>query len=138
MARKKQRSNQQLDSLIPALKSEEKHLEDLLADTRARAEQIVRDGEARAAARLQAARQALPGILQAEHESRRAALESRAAEAARAETEKTRELERRARVAMDATVEYIVSLVWPGARQNPPGAAQNPPGVAQNPPGVAQ
>ena len=131
MARKKRRSNQELDSLIPALKSEEKHLEDLLADARARAEAMVQDAEARAAARVQAARQALPGILQAEHESRRASLESRAAEAGRAETEKTQELEHRARAAMDATVQYIVGLVWPGARQDPTGVAPNPPGVAR-------
>jgi len=131
MASKKRRSNQDLDSLIPALKSEEKHLEDLLADARARAEAMVQDAEARAAARVQAARQALPGILQAEHESRRASLESSAAEAGRAETEKTQELERRARAAMDATVQYIVGLVWPGAARNPPGAARNPPGAAR-------
>jgi len=137
MASKKRRSNQDLDSLIPALKSEEKHLEDLLADARARGEAMVQAAEARAAARVQAARQALPGILQAEHESRRAALESSAAEAARAETEKTGELERRARAAMEPTVKYIVALVWPGARQDPPGAAPNPPGAAPNPPGAA-
>ena len=113
MAREKHRSKQELDSLIPTLKSEEKHLSDLLAQERAHAEGIVRDAEARAAARIQSARDELPGAMDAERRARHAALASRAAEAARAEKEKTRELERRARAAMDATVRFIVSLVWP-------------------------
>jgi hypothetical protein len=124
MAREKHRSKQELDSLIPTLKSEEKHLSDLLAETRERADAMVRDAEARAAARIQAARDELPGTIEAERRARHAALVSSAAEAARAETEKTRELERRARAAMDAVVRYIVSLVWPGAAPpGPPSAA---------------
>ena len=115
MPKQKPRIRQELDSLIPTIKSEEKHLSDLLAEARARAEAIVRDAEAEAAARIQEARDELPGAMNTERRARHAALVSRAAEAARAETEKTRELERRARAAMDATVRFIVSLVWPGA-----------------------
>ncbi len=58
---KQKRAKQELDSLIPTIKSEEKRLEDLLVEARARAEGMVRDAEAQAAARIQAARQALPG-----------------------------------------------------------------------------
>lgn len=114
MPKHKPRGAQQLDSLIPTIKGEEKHLQELLADAHARAEAIVRDAEARAAARIQAERLALPGIVEAERRARHASLESRAAEEARAETQKTRELERRAHAAMDSVVAYIVSLVWPG------------------------
>jgi multidrug efflux pump subunit AcrA (membrane-fusion protein) len=84
----------------------------------------VRDAEAQAAARIQAARQALPGILQAERDARRAALVRKAEEAARTEEEKTRALQQSARAAMEKTVAYIVSLVWPGMRPNPPTVAQ--------------
>ncbi|MGA2379436.1 MAG: hypothetical protein ABSG85_09025 [Spirochaetia bacterium] len=124
MAKQKKRLKQELESLIPTIKHEERHLEDLLVDARARADGIVRDAEAQAAARIQAARQALPGILQAERDARRAALVRKAEEAARTEEEKTRALQQSARAAMEKTVAYIVSLVWPGMRPNPPTVAQ--------------
>jgi len=114
---KPKRAKQELESLIPTIKNEEKHLEDLLGDTRSRADGIVKDAEAQAAARIQEARQALPGILQAERDARRAALVRKAEEAARTETERAHGLEQSARAAMDAAVAYIVSLVWPGARK---------------------
>lgn len=119
MHKPKHRAKQELDSLIPAIKSEEKHLEDLLAETRTRAEAMLRDAEAQAAAQVQAAREALPGVLETERQVRQAGLEAKAAEAARAEKQKSIELERRARAAMEATVKYIVSIVWP-APGNPP------------------
>jgi hypothetical protein len=128
---KQKRAKQELDSLIPTIKSEEKHLEDLLVETRARAEGMVRDAEAQAAARIQSARQALPAILEAERRARHASLETRAAEAARAETQKTLELERRARAAMEAAVRYIVSIVWPATGRNPSVGPENPPGAAR-------
>ena len=113
MPKQRRRPKQELDSLIPTLKSEEKHLEDLLGEARARVDEIIRDAEAQAAERIRAEQLALPGILEAARRSRHAALEGRAAQAAQAETEKTRELEQRAQVSMEATVQYIVSLVWP-------------------------
>ena len=120
MPKQRRRPKQELDSLIPAIKSEEKHLEDLLAEARVRVDGIIRDAEAQAAERIKAAQLALPGVLEAGRRSRHAAVESMAAEAAREETQKTRDLEHRARASMDATVRYIVSLVWPGAAQDPP------------------
>ena len=122
MAKQIKRPKVELESLIPTIKHEEMHLEDLLGDARARADSIVRDAEAQAAARIQAARQALPRILQAERDARRAALVHRAEEAARTEEEKTRALQQSARAAMDKTVVYIVSLVWPATGPQPPAA----------------
>jgi len=124
MPKQRRRPKQELDSLIPAIKSEEKHLEDLLAQARVRVDGIIRDAEAQAAQQIKAAQLALPGLLEEGRRARHAAVESRAAEAAREETQKTRDLERRARVSMDATVRYIVSLVWPGTAQDPPSVHQ--------------
>jgi vacuolar-type H+-ATPase subunit H len=116
MPRQKPRVAQELDSLIPTIKSEEKRLQELLADARARADAIVRDAEARAAEAIEAARRELPALVETRRRERHAELESRAAEAARGETERTRALEIHARAAMDAAVRHIVSLVWPVAR----------------------
>jgi vacuolar-type H+-ATPase subunit H len=113
MARQKQPSRQQLDSLIPAIKTEEKRLDDLLAEARARAEAMVREAEQQAAARVETARDSLPAFLEAERESRRAAMERKAAQAAAEEEVRARALEKRARDSMEATADYIVSLVWP-------------------------
>jgi hypothetical protein len=120
MPKQKKRATQELESLIPKIKNEELRLEDLLGDARARASGIVRDAETQAAARIEAARNALPGILQAERTARRAALVQKAEDAARMESERTRSVEQSARAAMEKTVAFIVSLVWPGARPNPP------------------
>jgi vacuolar-type H+-ATPase subunit H len=125
MAKQKKPAKHELESLIPTIKDEESHLEEMLGDTRARADGIVRDAEAQAAALIQSARKALPGILQAERDARRAALVRRADEAARTEEEKTREIGSRARAAMEQTVDYIVSLVWPGGQR--PASPKPPP-----------
>ena len=116
MPKQKKRAKHELESLIPTIKNEESRLEDLLADARARADGIVRDAEAQAAALTASARTALPGILQAERDARRAAMVRKAEESAHTETENTRAVEDRARAAMEETVSYIVSLVWPGSR----------------------
>jgi vacuolar-type H+-ATPase subunit H len=125
MAKQTKRPKQKLESLIPAVKNEEKRLESQLGDALARTESIVEDARAQAAALIESTRKALPGILQAERDARRAALQRRAEEAARTETERTGALQARAREAMDAAVAYIVSLVWPGAPSDPPG--ESPP-----------
>ena len=113
---KQKPTRQQLDSLIPAIKTEEKRLDELLADARAQAERIVKAAETEAAARIESAQEALPAHLKAERESRRAAMEKNAAQSAGEEERKSRELEQRARAALDRTVDYIVSLVWPGRK----------------------
>ena len=119
MAKQQKRAKQELESLIPTIKVEEKRLEDLLGDARAQAEAIVRSAQTGADELIESTRKALPGILQAEREARRAALVRRAEEAAGAEAERTRALERTGRESMKATVSYIVSLVWPGAPSPP-------------------
>jgi hypothetical protein len=116
MARQKQPSRQQLDSLIPAIKTEEKRLDDLLVEVRAQVEGMIKDAEQQAAARVESTRESLPALLEAERESRRAAMESKAAQSAAEEERRARAIEERARAAIDATADYIVSLVWPGAR----------------------
>jgi hypothetical protein len=117
MAKQKKRAQQDLESLIPAIKNEESHLEDLLAEARARADGIVRDAEVQAAALTASTRKALPGILQAERDARRAAMVRTADESTHAEAENIRAVEDRARAAMEETVACIVSLVWPGAER---------------------
>jgi hypothetical protein len=119
MAKQQKRAKQELESLIPAIKVEEKRLEDLLGDARVQAEAIVRSAQTGADELIESTRKALPGILQAEREARRAALVRRAEEAAGAEAERTRALERTGRESMKTTVSYIVSLVWPGAPSPP-------------------
>jgi vacuolar-type H+-ATPase subunit H len=113
----KKRTKHELESLIPAIKNEERHLDDLLGDARARAVGVVRDAEAQAAALIESTRTAIPGILRAERDARHAALVRKAEEAARVEVERTRAVENTARAAMERTVAYIVSLVWPRARK---------------------
>jgi hypothetical protein len=121
MAKQQKRAKQELESLIPTIKVEEKRLEDLLGDARAQAEAIVRSAQTGADELIESTRKALPGILQAEREARRAALVRRAEEAAGAEAERTRALEQTGRESMKVTVSYIVSLVWPGAPSPPQG-----------------
>jgi vacuolar-type H+-ATPase subunit H len=123
MAKQKNRTKHELESLIPTIKNEERRLDDLLGDERARSDRIVRDAEAQAAALIESARKALPGMLQAERDARRAALVRKADEAARVEGERTQAVEKSARAAMERTVAYIVSLVWPVA-PNPPSVAR--------------
>ena len=114
MPKQRPRPHPQLESLIPTIKTEEKRLDDLLVETRARAERIVKEAEAQAAALVASAQQALSELLKAEREARRAAMEEKAADAAAREEAGARETELRGRAAMDSTVEFIVSLVWPG------------------------
>jgi len=112
---RQQQPTRQLDSLIPALKTEEKRLEDLLAEARARAAALVQEAERQADARIAEARQALPAFLDAERRSRQAALERRAAQHAAEEERRAVDTERRGRSGLDEAADYIVSLVWPGA-----------------------
>jgi hypothetical protein len=109
-----------LQSFIPTLKDEEQRLQELLADARLRAEEIRRDAEEQAASLIHAARNALPAFLDAERHARRAALVQKAEEAGRRESEKIRAVELSARAAMEKTVAWIVSLVWPGGRKTAP------------------
>ena len=124
MARQRQPSRQQLDSLIPAIKTEEKRLEDLLADTRARVREMVSNAEHQAAARIEEAREALPAFLKKQRESRMAAMEAKAAQLATEEERRALEVEERARASLDAAADYIVSLVWPGDRTDASGAKE--------------
>ncbi len=114
MAKQKQPTRQQLDSLIPAIKTEEKRLDDLLVEARAKAQGMIQAAEQEAAARIESTRESLPAFLEAQRESRRTAMERKAAQSAEEEEGKARAAEKRARAAMDATADYIVSLVWPG------------------------
>jgi len=121
MARQKQPSRQQLDSLIPAIKTEEKRLDDLFADTRARVHEMVRNAEHQAAARIEEARKALPAFLKTQRESRLAAMEAKATQLSTEEERRAVEVEERARASLDAAADYIVSLVWPRGRKDTSG-----------------
>jgi vacuolar-type H+-ATPase subunit H len=116
MAKRRERTRKELGSLIPEIKTEEHHLDDLLSGARAEAERIFQDAEAEADSRVRAARVALPRIIAAERESRTAGMHREAAAAARAEEERTRVQETAATAAIDDAVAYVVSLVWPEKR----------------------
>jgi vacuolar-type H+-ATPase subunit H len=107
----------QLDSFIPAIRTEERRLDDLLAGARERAEHIVRDAQVQAGARVEAARKALPGLMEERRQARRGALEQTAADAAAREEARERETVQRARAALDETVRFIVSAVWPAGER---------------------
>jgi len=117
---KQKPTRQQLDSLIPAIKTEEKRLDDLLAEARAQAEAMVRDAEERARVRIESARESLPALLTSERESRRAAMEATAARSSAEEESRARALEDRAHAAMTGAADFIVSLVWPGGCKDAP------------------
>ena len=113
MEKKQKRGKQELESLIPTIKDEEKHLDDLLESARAQAERLIAEAEKDAEERVRRARQELPQLLAAEREMRLAALQSRAGEELRAARESTRDLEKAAAGRMEKTVASIVSRVWP-------------------------
>ncbi|MGA2976639.1 MAG: hypothetical protein ABSF77_15125 [Spirochaetia bacterium] len=116
MEKRQKRGKQELDSLIPTVKKEEKHLDNLLTAARAEADGTVRDAESKAASRVQGALADLPRIIAAERASKLASLRQEAETAIEAEQKRTRTLERAAAKAMDDAVAYIVSLVWPEGR----------------------
>jgi vacuolar-type H+-ATPase subunit H len=113
MAKGQKRVKKDLGSLIPEIKNEEKHLDDLLGGARAEADHIREDAQAEADSRIRAAGAALPRVVAAERESRAAEMQREAAARTRAEEEKTRAQESTAAAAMDEAVAYVVSLVWP-------------------------
>jgi vacuolar-type H+-ATPase subunit H len=117
MVKKKLRERQELDSLIPSIKSAEKSLDDLLEGARAEAAELVQSAETEAARRIQQAREETPGILARERESRMVSLRARAAEQLEAAREENRRLEEKAAGGMEAAVRLIVSRVWPGAEK---------------------
>lgn len=116
MEKRQKRGKQELDSLIPTIKKEEKHLDDLLTAARAEAGGIVHDAELKAASLVQGALADLPRIIAAERASKIASLRQEAETVTRTEEERTRTLERAAAHAMQNAVAYIVSLVWPEGR----------------------
>jgi len=117
MARKKLRERQELDSLIPSIKSAEKTLDDLLEGARAEAAELIQSTETEAARRIQRAREEIPALLARERESRMVSLRSRAAEALEAARAENRRLEKKAAEGMKAAAALIVSRVWPGAEK---------------------
>ena len=115
MAKKKQREKQELESLIPSIKSAEKDLDDLLEGARAEAAELIQTTETEAARRVQSCRDEIPGLLAREREARVVSLRARAAEVLEAAREENRRLEKAAAGSMGAAVALIVSRVWPGA-----------------------
>jgi vacuolar-type H+-ATPase subunit H len=117
MAKKKRREKQELDSLIPSIKSAEKNLDDLLEGARAEAADLIREAEAEAGRLIQRSREDIPGLLARERESRMVSLRARAAEVLEAAREENRGLEKEAAKSMGAAVALIVSRVWPRAKK---------------------
>jgi hypothetical protein len=113
MEKKQKHGKQALDSLIPSIKNEEKHLDGLLESARAQADRLIAEAEKLAEERVRRVREEMPGLLAAERESRTAALLHRAEEELRAAREGTRDLEKTAAERMEKTVASIVSRVWP-------------------------
>jgi hypothetical protein len=113
MEKKQKRGKQELESLIPSIKNEEKHLDDLLETGRAEADRLILEARKGAEERVLRAQEEMPRILAAERESRQDALRRRAEEELRAAREGTLNLEKAAAKRMEKTVASIVSRVWP-------------------------
>jgi cell division septum initiation protein DivIVA len=113
MAKKKQREKQELESLIPSIKSAEKSLDDLLEGARAEAADLIQATEAEAVQRIQRSREEIPGLLAREREARMASLRAKAADVLEKAREKNRRLEKEAAGKVGAAAALIVSRVWP-------------------------
>ena len=112
MEKKQKREKQELESLIPSIKNEEKHLDGLLESARAQADRLIAEAEKDGEERVRRIREEMPGLLAAEREKRKAALLRRAEEELRAARERTRDLEKAAAERMEKTVTSIVARVW--------------------------
>jgi hypothetical protein len=113
MEKKQKRGKQELESLIPSIKNEEKHLDDLLESARAQADRLIAETESVAEERVRRAREEMPLLLAGERETRLAALQRQAEAELRAARESTQDLEKAAAERMEKTVVSIVSRVWP-------------------------
>jgi hypothetical protein len=114
MEKKQKHGKQELPSLIPSVKNEEKHLADLLETAGSDAAASIQAAEAAAEDRVRRAREQVPRKLAAERERRLAAMKSAAEEELAAARERTRQVEREAAGRIEEAVRRIVSLVWPG------------------------
>ncbi len=117
MGKRQRTQKNESESLIPSLKTEEKHLEELLEQARGQATRIISEAEAAAAAHMASVESALPDLTGRLHESRIASLEEKAEEVRRAARAETEKLERDAAERLSAAVAFIVSRVWPGGRR---------------------
>jgi cell division septum initiation protein DivIVA len=113
MEKKQKRGKQELESLIPLVKSAEKSLDDLLEGARAEAADLIQTTEAEGASRIQRSRDEIPELLARERESRMISLRAKAAEVLEAARTGNRQLEKEAAGSMEAAVALIVSRVWP-------------------------
>jgi vacuolar-type H+-ATPase subunit H len=125
MAKKQKRAHQELESLIPSIKSEERHLADQLEKARAEAERLIQEAEKEAEARVERAKADLPGFLEVERTTRMESLRHEAEETLHTARGETDYLERVAAGRLGEAVAYIVSRVWP-ARTNPRGTEARP------------
>jgi hypothetical protein len=116
MEKKQKHGKQELPSLIPSVKTEEKHLAEMLENAGADASASIRQAEAAAEERVANAREQMPQRLKDEREQRLAALKKLTEEELAAARKHIAESEREAAGRMDGAVRRIVSLVWPGAR----------------------
>ena len=114
MAKKQKRAHQELESLIPTIKSEEKHLADQLEKARAEADLLIQEAEKEAEARVERAKADLPGLLEIERAARMESLRREAEETLHTARGETDSIERAAAGRLGEAVAYIVSRVWPG------------------------
>jgi vacuolar-type H+-ATPase subunit H len=113
MAKKKRRETQELESLIPSIKSAEKSLDDLLEGARSEAADLIQAAESEAAQRIQKSREEMPGLLARERESRMVALQAKAVDVLEAAREANGRAEKEAAGKVGAAAALIVSRVWP-------------------------
>jgi hypothetical protein len=116
MEKKQKHGKQELPSLIPSIKSEEKHLAELLDNAGADASASIRAAEAAAEERVAQAREQMPQRLAAEREQRLASLKKLTGEELEAARTLIAKSGREAEGRIEEAVRRIVSLVWPGTR----------------------
>ncbi|MGA2478837.1 MAG: V-type ATPase subunit subunit G family protein [Spirochaetia bacterium] len=116
MEKKQKRGKQELPSLIPSVKSEEKHLAELLVTAGSDASACIREAEAAAEESVRLAREQMPQKLKDERAQRLATMKKLTEEELGRARTLIAQTEGEAAGRMEEAVRRIVSLVWPGAR----------------------
>ena len=115
MAKKQKRAQQELESLIPTIKNEEKLLAERLEKARADAQRVVQEAEKEAEDRIERGKADLPRFIEKERAARLESLRREAEETLHAARAETGEIERAAAGRLQDAVAWIVSRVWPAA-----------------------
>jgi hypothetical protein len=100
-------------SLVPLIRAEEARLAEALEQTQTEAQSRITEARRTARARVEAARQQIPEVIEKTHTEEIQDLDARTQEQTAQAAEAVADLERRARDRLGSAVDRIVSLVLP-------------------------